>query len=192
MVFIFLKYLKKDGYIDYDKDDLLHISNIWYVDSPPTEKRWFDTVDKNRLPFFVYPTDLGKNYLFFEDRTKASLISPIMTQTTDIPEPDSANHPRQPAPKADKIPYFVFGCISLFAIFFALYFLKTLTADQRFFFKILTSHLPDCAGVAATLPGIADLKYKGTISASGAVVVFLIVIGLKFQRKFTLTRFFRK
>jgi len=75
---IFLKELKGQGLIEYDREDLNHISNNWYEEEPPINKRWFDTVDKNR-PFLVELTTLGKNYLLLED--SFPIKTPIIEQT---------------------------------------------------------------------------------------------------------------
>ncbi|HEY5327215.1 MAG TPA: hypothetical protein VIJ27_09450 [Mucilaginibacter sp.] len=84
----FLIELKKCGFVNYDKNDLLHISNDWYEDPPyNTKKRWFDTVDINR-PFHVHLEDLGKNYLLLEDnhiKTKRVIKEETM-------HPTSTNH----------------------------------------------------------------------------------------------------
>jgi hypothetical protein len=78
---IFLKGLKGQGFIEYDKDDLNHISNIWYEEDPPINKRWFDSVDKNH-PFLVELTQLGENYLLLEDELKPA-TNLTTTQITD-------------------------------------------------------------------------------------------------------------
>jgi len=75
---IFLKDLKGQGLIEYDKDDLNHISKDWYEEDPPINKRWFDTVDKNH-PFLVELTEFGKNYLLLDE------ARPINTPTAQLP-----------------------------------------------------------------------------------------------------------
>lgn len=45
---LFLKALKQQGLIDYDDEALNHV-NTWYIDDPPTIKRWFDTLHEPLL-----------------------------------------------------------------------------------------------------------------------------------------------
>jgi hypothetical protein len=84
---VFLKGLKGKGLINFDKDDLLHISNDWYEEDPPINKRWFDTVDKNH-PFLVEITELGRNYLLLEEEIRPTPL-PI---TQEIAQPIKRSH----------------------------------------------------------------------------------------------------
>lgn len=85
-------------------------------------------------------------------------------------------------------PYFVFGCVSILFIAVTLIFKDQLSPDQQFFFKILFAL--GCAGVAAAIPGITTLKYKGIVSASGAIAVFVLILTLNPpKKKFSLTIF---
>jgi hypothetical protein len=85
-------------------------------------------------------------------------------------------------------PYFIFGCVSLLFIVVTLLFKDQLSPDQQFFFKILFAL--GCAGVAAAIPGITTLKYKGIVSASGAIAVFVLILSLNPpKKKFSLTIF---
>ncbi|MFT3823800.1 MAG: hypothetical protein QM731_07755 [Chitinophagaceae bacterium] len=83
--------------------------------------------------------------------------------------------------KAEKQPSdykwaFVFGCISLALLVATLIAIRNLTPDQRQSFKVVLAL--GAAGVAAAIPGITSLKYKGSWSAGGAIVIFFVVLNL--------------
>ncbi|WP_276484502.1 hypothetical protein [Paraflavitalea pollutisoli] len=96
---------------------------------------------------------------------------------------------KQTTPKRPDLKiYFVFGCISVLFIVITLLFKESLSPDQQFYFKILFAL--GCAGIAATIPGITKLQYKGAIAASGAIVVFVLIFSLDPpKKKFGLTIF---
>jgi hypothetical protein len=103
------------------------------------------------------------------------------------PDEESLKNVKADDKDGDRKTSFIFGCVSLGAVFIALYLLKNLSPDQRFFYKILFAL--GCAGVAASLPGIGNLKIKKPYVATGAIVIFLIVINLKMPGRFMLTLF---
>lgn len=74
----FLKELKRTSIIDYEDNDLLHVSNDWYEDPPQnTKKRWFDTLHQPMLVTIVTQRSGGNkipNQNKINDAQKQSVI----------------------------------------------------------------------------------------------------------------------
>jgi hypothetical protein len=73
----FLKELSGKGLIKFDKTALSHVSS-WFVDDPPTVKRWFDTLHK---PLVVILLSGGSAYL----AENATANSKIINERSQIP-----------------------------------------------------------------------------------------------------------